>query len=1188
MINLYFKRLEVFGFKSFPEKTDFIFESGITAIVGPNGCGKTNIADAIRWALGEQSALALRGSRMEDIIFNGSADRKPLGMAEVSLTMSNPENFLPLEYSEVTITRRMFRSGESHYFINRTPCRLKDISELFMDTGIGTQAYSIIEQGKVDLVLSSKPDDRRYLFEEAAGIMKYKTRKKTALRKLEATEQNLVRASDIISEVKRQINSLKRQVRKAERYKETFEELKGLEIKLALSRLGRVEEESESSLKEAKKAKDESAKFSAGVSEGESKVEELRVELLELEKVLSGRQRESQEVNNKIHQSESQIMLLRERKEVLEKEKRRTREELDDLEGKLSQIKEGTKKAESDLVRLTEGNIRRREKVQSADASLKKLSQKIRNEESEIKESESMVVEIATREAKVRNDLSGLKVTLENLRSRKKRLKVEEERVGSEKKKTEERLRELEGELEGRKSVIREVEESQKKIQNEASTLNSKLSALQGNLSSRREELTSSSSRLNFLRDLKQRYEGYQSGVKAILQNQDNFPGILGTVADLIDLPANLEQALEVALGDKAQGIVVRRAQDAEEAISYLKREKKGRATFFSLNSIKPHEELSPDAVLKQKGVIGIAKELIKFDPAYKDVFSQLLGRTVVVEDLNVAKQIANVTDSSMNLVTLDGELIGRSGARIGGSAPKGKGAGILRRDAEIRELKDAVEHLGKTISETELQSKVISGEINKFSGEINLLEEKRSAMQMEKAGLESDHSSSKVAGERLSRELSIVQGELREVAEDDELNKKERDELNNQLEEMGQRIEAAQERIALLQQSVEEGGRTREELSGELTGIKVELASWEEKEKGEKNNLSRLEESQQEYIEARSSRLSRLKEAEKGRGEIGQGEEERERNLKELFEERDSLEEDIRKLNEDRESILSRVSELEKKVRDDRSKRDEIQERINGLEVRQARLRMEMDNIRKRISSEYQVSLDELEERKVGELDEEVTAQEIANLKARLEVMGPVNLVAIEENKELEERYNFLTNQQEDLLQAKESLQKVIARINRTTRSQFMDTFTRVGGHFNELFRTLFGGGRAELVLIDEADVLESGIDIVAQPPGKKLQTISLLSGGERALTAIALLFALFKVKPSPFCLLDEIDAPLDESNIDRFIRLLQEFIGNSQFIIVTHNKRTIAMANVMYGVTMEESGVSKLVTVRFAKKTS
>ncbi|MCK4262322.1 chromosome segregation protein SMC, partial [bacterium] len=391
----------------------------------------------------------------------------------------------------------------------------------------------------------------------------------------------------------------------------------------------------------------------------------------------------------------------------------------------------------------------------------------------------------------------------------------------------------------------------------------------------------------------------------------------------------------------------------------------------------------------------------------------------------------------------------------------------------------------------------------------------------------------------------------------------------------MGQRIEAAQERIALLQQSVEEGGRTREELSGELTRIKVELASWEEKEKGEKNNLSRLEESQQEYIEARSSRLSRLKEAEKGRGEIGQGEEERERNLKELFEERDSFEEDIRKLNEDRESILSRVSELEKKVRDDRSKRDEIQERINGLEVRQARLRMEMDNIRKRISSEYQVSLDELEERKVGELDEEVTAQEIANLKARLEVMGPVNLVAIEENKELEERYNFLTNQQEDLLQAKESLQKVIAKINRTTRSQFMDTFTRVRGHFNELFRTLFGGGRAELVLIDEADVLESGIDIVAQPPGKKLQTISLLSGGERALTAIALLFALFKVKPSPFCLLDEIDAPLDESNIDRFIRLLQEFIGNSQFIIVTHNKRTIAMANVMYGVTMEESGV-------------
>ena len=1197
MINLYFKKLELFGFKSFPEKTDFIFESGITAIVGPNGCGKTNIADAIRWVLGEQSALALRGSRMEDVIFNGSADRKPLGMAEVSLTMANPENFLPLEYSEVTITRRMFRSGESQYFINRTPCRLKDISELFMDTGVGTQAYSMIEQGKIDLVLSSKPDDRRYLFEEAAGITKYKTRKKTALRRLEATEQNLVRVSDIVSEVKRQINSLKRQVRKAERYKETSQELKELEIKLALSKLRQLNMELESSLEEARGIKDEREQLSAKISRGESKAEELRVKLLELEKVLNEWQWKNQEVNTKIHQSESQILLLRERGEALEKEKSRAKEELANLEEKLAQLKEDTKETETNLVRLTEENARRKEKLKSAEESLGKLSQKSEEEEAEIKDSQAMVVEIATREAKVRNDLAALKVTLENLRSRKKRLEVEKERGERERKSVEERLGKLEGELEDKKALFREIEERKKKIQSQLSTLNSQLSTLQSRLVSCRGELTGSSSRLNFLQDLKQRYEGYQAGVKAILQKRDNFPGVCGTVADAVDLPANLEAALEVALGDKAQGIIVRRTQDAEEAISYLKREGRGRAAFFPLDSIKPSEELSLDAVLKQKGVIGIAKDLIKFDPAYKNVFFHLLGRTVVIEDLTVVKQLTNVTHSSVNLVTLDGELISRSGARVGGAASKG--GGLLRRDAEIRELKGTVAHLGKTISEMESESKVISEEINKFSGEINLLEEKQSTMQMEKVSLESDYSSAKATGERLDREFSIVQGELREVAEDDELTRKERDQLNKEREELSQRRQMAQERIGLLQQSVEEGGKAQEELSRELTRMKVELASWEEKEKGERSNLSRLKESQQEYIKARDGCLFQLKEAEKGRQEIDQGKEERERKLKELFEERDSLEEDIGKRVEDRKKILSEVNQLEKEVKDDRSRLDEIQARINNLDLRQAQLKMEMDSIRQRISSEYQISLPAFAGLRpalplgcgqycftVEEIDEESISREIVNLKAKLEAMGPVNLAAIEESKELEERYNFLTNQQEDLLQAKESLQKVIAKINRTTRSLFMDTFTQVRGHFHELFRTLFGGGRADLVLIDEADVLESGIDIVAQPPGKKLQTISLLSGGERALTAIALLFALIKVKPSPFCLLDEIDAPLDESNIDRFIRLLREFVVGSQFIIVTHNKRTIAMADVMYGVTMEESGVSKLVSVRLTKE--
>lgn len=1183
---MYFKRLEVFGFKSFPEKTEIVFEPGITAIVGPNGCGKTNVADAIRWVLGEQSALALRGSRMEDVIFNGSAGRKPLGIAEVSLTLSNPENFLPLEYSEVTITRRVFRSGESEYFINRTPCRLRDINELFMDTGIGTEAYSLIEQGKVDLILSSKPNDRRYLFEEAAGITKYKERKRTALRKLEATEQNLLRVSDIVGEVKRQIGSLKRQVRKAERYQETFESLKELEIKLALFEWSRLKREEELSSKETKGIRDERERLSTHLSEGDSRLEELRVKLLDLEKVLTERQEKSKELTARISRTESQILLLRERREGLSRDKKRARGELDSLEEKLAQLQKEVEGNKVGLDKLSREREEREEKVKEGEKSLDELSRKIEREEKEIEESKATVVEIVSQEAKVRNDLAGLRVTLENLSARKRRLKVEEEQGRAEKGRIEGRAKELAESLEEKRTLLEGIGKEQEKLRGQLSTLNSQLSTLRGKLSSQRDELVSSSSRLDFLQELKRRYEGYRDGVKAILQNQERFPGICGPVADLIDFPAELEMALEAALGEGVQSIVIKTAQAAEESIIYLREEGKGRATFLPLDSLKGSENFDLGDILSREGVVGLAFNLVKFDSLYKDIFSCLLGRTVVVEGLGRAKEIIrSLRDQSsreLDLVTLEGELVSWGGAVSGGS--KVKGGGLLRRDREIKELKEKTESLRKVISEMESEEKLKLEEIGKLSHELNLLEEKRRQQELEKAGLENDHSSVEEERVRKEREFFLLQGELREVEDDEGMAKKEREGLNKELEELGERNGVVQERITSLQQSIEEEESHREKISQELTRWQVELASWEEKERSERNNLSRLKESHEEYAEARKNRLAEIEEADRRRIEIDEEEEEKEKSLKGLFEERDSLEGELRKDEEERQKILSTVNGMEKELRERRSRLEEIQGKIHSLDLHNAQMEMKMSSIKERLSSEYQVSLDALfKEREVEEIDEEATSREIAELKAKLEAMGPVNLVAIEENKELEERYNFLIEQQEDLIQAKESLQKVITKINRTTRSLFMETFEQVREHFNGLFRTLFGGGRADLVLIDESDILESGIDVIAQPPGKKLQSISLLSGGERALTAIALLFALFKVKPSPFCLLDEIDAPLDESNINRFTRLLQDFTSQSQFIIITHNKRTIAMANVMYGVTMEESGVSKLVSVRF-----
>ena len=1191
---MYFKKLEAFGFKSFPEKIEFIFEPGITAIVGPNGCGKTNVADAIRWVLGEQSALALRGSRMEDIIFNGSAERKPLGIAEVSLTLSNPENFLPLEYSEVTITRRVFRSGESHYFINRTPCRLRDINELFMDTGIGTEAYSLIEQGKVDLILSSKPNDRRYLFEEAAGITKYKERKKVALRKLEATEQNLLRASDIISEVKRQVGSLKRQVRKAERYQETFAGLKELEIKLALAEWSQLKKEEELSSQEAQRVKDERERLAAGLSQGDSRLEELKVKLLDLERVLTARQKESQELTARLSQTESRILLLREKREGLSRDKQRAQGEREALEERLSRLQKEVEEVEDRLAKLSWERGEKEERIREGGKSLEEDSRKMEQEEKEIEESKATVVEIVSREARVRNDLTGLKVTLENLAARKRRLQIEKERGEAEKEKIEERAKELAESLEKKKAFLKGLGKEEEKLCRQISTLHSQLSTLREKLGAQREELVSSSSRLDFLEDLKRRYEGYEAGVKAILQGRERFPGICGTVADLIDFPAPLELALEAALGESVQSIVIKTAEIAEESIVYLREERKGRATFLPLDSLKGPKNLPLEKALSQEGVRGLAFNLVKFDSLYREVFFYLLGRTVVVEDLGKAREMVCslreepsglLGDSSLDLVTLKGELIRGGGAVSGGS--KVKGGGLLRRDKEIKELKEKVKGLKEAISARESEEKLKLEERGNLSHQLDLLQEKRRRQELEKANLENDYSSVEEERIRREKEVSLFQSELREVEDDRGMAEKEREGLKGELGELGERSGVVQERIAFLQQSIEEGKSQREKISRELTRWQVELASWEEKERSERNNLGRLKESSKEYAQAQRERRAEIEEADRRRVEIDKEEEEKERVLKSLFEERETREGELRKDEEERQKLLPAVKEMEKELKERRGQWEEIQNEVHSLDLGKAQLEMKMKAAKERLSSAYQVSLDKLfQEREVEEIDEEAASREIALLRVKLEALGPVNLTAIEENKEREERYNFLIEQQEDLIQARESLQKVITRINRTTRSLFMETFEQVREHFNRLFCTLFGGGRADLVLLDETDILESGIDIVAQPPGKRLQSISLFSGGERALTALALLFALFKVKPSPFCLLDEIDAPLDDSNINRFTRLLQEFTSQSQFIIITHNKRTIAMADVMYGVTMEEAGVSKLVSVHFRER--
>nr|MBU1327787.1 chromosome segregation protein SMC [Candidatus Omnitrophota bacterium] len=1183
---MYFKSIELFGFKSFADKTRLDFEPGITAIVGPNGCGKSNIADSIKWVLGEQSAKVLRGGKMEDVIFNGTDGKEPVSFAEVSLTLSNQDRALPIEYDEVTVTRRLYRSGESEYLLNKTPVRLKDINELFMGTGIGTSAYSIIEQGKIDQVLSSKPEERREVFEEASGITKYKTKKKEALRKLEDTEQNLLRINDIIVEVKRQINSIERQAKKAERYKERYEELRSIELKLS-----RIDLE----ILRSKNLNSE-----GNTSELNQKEAELDLELNRLSRDLSLLNKDSSHVENKRVNLKSRIVELNSEISKASNRISMDKERVDELTKRRSGLEVEIKKSEDILISqekeianlkekisvLEKEDNERFSKVTEKEKRFEEISKTVKTSETALSNSKANIIDIASRQAKLRNQVAKISTTISTHDSRLKRLESEKSTVSEEKNNLQAKLNEVLAE-------ITAIEKEAVSLKLERDSVSVSVSAIRSHINSLTEEskkietlLASNKSKLEFLEEARLRYEGFSAGVKAILGSQSRIDGVRDCLANLLTVKKGYEVAIETAMSEYLQSIVVDTMESVDKAIMYLREHSYGKASFIYpgyFNSADIALEAAVD--INDSRILGKAADFVNTGDSYKNILRHILKDVFIVNDLKDARALLDNTKgpARRKFITLSGEVV-EDGFITGGSSKKEE-LGLINRDARINEIRQAISeletHLGK-LEEERIGKEKEEGELKtKLETLTNVISEKNILF----ANVSNQRSNIEENIKGIGDEISLVNLEIDEVNSEILILKQEEKTSLKTLLELENESKINEERIHSNEILITECAKEREQLLVEIAEARTELGSLESKKEGLSGTLNILESSLRDAKNNVESRKLEITSSIKKTEELNIEIREFEKNITVLSEEGSGRDKELNEVEAVYSEITEKTAYYETKSKEIESQINNIRSKMHSVDLQKAEVNYGIENLTQRIRDVYKTELLEFQLAEDWQaLDKEILKNNVEEMRNQLDSMGAVNLIAIEENKELQDRFVFLTTQRDDLLKAKDSILEAINKINKTTKELFMETFKNIQVEFRNFFKMLFGGGDGELMLLDDGNVLECGIEIVARPPGKRLQNVSLLSGGEKALTAVALIFAIFKVKPSPFCVLDEIDAPLDESNVDRFSRSLDMFTNTSQFIVVTHNKKTIDKADVMYGITMQQSGVSKVVSVKFS----
>ncbi|WP_141431214.1 chromosome segregation protein SMC [Bacillus sp. 03113] len=1178
---MFLKRLEIIGFKSFAERIDVDFVPGVTAVVGPNGSGKSNIIDAIRWVLGEQSAKSLRGAKMEDIIFAGSDSRKSLNFAEVSLILDNEKKLLPIEYNEVSVTRRVYRSGDSEFLINKQNCRLKDIVDLFLDSGLGREAFSIISQGKVEEILNSKAEERRTIFEEAAGVLKYKTRKKKAESKLLETQDNLNRVQDILFELEGQVEPLKIQASIAKDYLEKKEELEKIEVALTVYEIEEIHGNWETLSKQFEQHKKDEENLSARLQEKEAKIDEARDQIKILDESISDMQNVLLHASEELEKLEGRKEVLKERKKNAFQNKEQLQQLIIDVKKKVDSLIEQKKFEEALTERRTFEANELRFQLKKKEEQFQLLSE---NLEQKIDSLKSDYIELLNEQAASKNELRNICLQLDQQQVKFTKLEEtniryvdEREKIVDKKNMIKNKLKSAQEKIEKQihlfQSEQAEIEKSKARYQKQETALYQAYQYLQ-----------QAKSRKDMLEEMEEDYSGFFQGVKEILKARSGkLQGIVGAVAELIRVPKTYETAIEIALGGATQHIVVNTEESGRNAIQYLKKHSYGRATFLPLTVVKRKAISSHQlAEIKQHpSFVGIAADLIQYDAQFIEIIHNLLGSVVIAKDLKGANEMAKQLLYRCRFVTLDGDIVNPGGSMTGG-AMKQKSSSLLSRKGELEELKGKLEEMKDKTVLLEDKVKQLKKDIQSKEDEINTLRQTGEELRIQEQSFLGDLKEVEIEERNINERLSIYDMNTAEFKEENEKLKDRQNELEILLKEKESQISTLDMEINRFIEQKNNQELSKESLSLEISELRVQSAAKNEQFIHAQEKLALIK----NELEEQESKFSILEEdlelLSNEMSDSTSGEEYLEKAAKQKLHDKQETTAFISNKKNNRVHLQEVLGQLELETKELKRQHKGMLQNLTDEEIKINRLDVELENRLTHLREEYLLSYEGAKEQYPLTIPVDEARKKVKLIKLAIEELGTVNLGAIEEYERVSERFEFLLEQKTDLQEAKDTLFKVIDEMDIEMKRRFEETFKGIQYHFESVFQALFGGGRADLRLTDPDDLLRTGVEIVAQPPGKKLQNLGLLSGGERALTAIALLFSILKVRPVPFCILDEVEAALDEANVVRFSQYLKHYSSETQFIVITHRKGTMEEADVLYGITMQESGVSKVVSVK------
>ena len=1184
---MYLKRLEMQGFKSFADKTVLEFMPGITTVIGPNGSGKSNISDSIRWVLGEQSIKSLRGTKSEDIIFAGTQNRKSLGFAEASIVIDNTDGKLPIEFAEVVVTRRIFRNGESGYFINKAPCRLKDIQELFMDTGIGKDGYSIIGQGKIDDILSNKSEDRRNIFEEAAGIVKYRARKTESEKKLEQTKLNLLRINDILAEIEANIGPLKNQAEKAKKYLSLREELKSIEIGLFIYNIDTYKVKIEELVKDIDIINSQKEDEESRLSVLQNLKENLKTELEEIISKIEETQNLGFESEKKIEQINSDINVQKTKIENNNQNSDTYLKEIEELKKRNAEILE----EKENRINKKDNLLANREKfvleLEEKENKLQELTSKLSKEEVEIEEKKKQVEKNTEAKYENREAINTLEVNNENLNKRSKTVKNEIQETISkldEKRMLKSDLLKTFNEKESKRNECQKRLEDIKVKREEA---NAKITEFENKINNLTQEYRIKDSKQKFLQEMEKEKEGYSRAVKSVLTqcevDSNLNKGVRGVLASLITVPEEYQLAVETVLGQTLQNIVTETEEDAKKLIEYLRKNNLGRASFLPITSVKG-KNLNKLITNGTQGVIGVASKLIKTDKKYEEIISNLLGKTVIVNDMDTAIVIAKQNKYSFRIVTLKGDIINPSGAISGGSTTQ-KTNSIIGRTAQIKQLEKEIEKIQKEIEKITKEKEDYENSIESLLEEITSIEASSRETEIEYATEEQRLESIEETISSLETKLDKLKTETNEIVESIDKNKEEKAVIEQKHLELEQEITILNTAIQNFAEKNKKNQKYIDDLNFDITNLKISVSSFDESSNSLEEILSRIENELQTNMSKIENKKQQSKNLKVENEELTKTIEELKQNIEQIKIEVSTSSETAQKLKQEKSNKNMAITKAETEIEEKYKIIEEIKNQANKLEVKKSKLDVELEQIINKMWEDYEITPNTAGEfKKPNNVAE--TTKEVKHLRDEIKNLGSINIDSIEEYKQTKERYDYMCEQRLDLENASSKLKKVIQDMTKIMKEQFEKQFNIINKNFGEVFKELFGGGKAELKLTDETDILNCGIEIEVQPPGKKLQNMMLLSGGERAFTAIALLFSILRINPAPFCVLDEIEAALDDVNVYKFADYLKKFTGETQFLVITHRKGTMEAADTVYGITMEESGISKLLSMKLEKK--